>query len=925
MTFIANGITQRQAELDAAEHGLKEAQAALREANDACCNIKGEVAVAAAARIKWIERARAAAQAKAKAVREGLEPRIWGDWNSPNWESVDFSAPCLPKAIRVGTDGRGVPVAVNLLSSNKTIVIKALPPQADQARALMQNMVLRIALALPHQSRFTFIDPAKLGRSFPMQSALPAVRPQDPFIAQPLQAVVNEIQRINRDVLKHAESFEALSPDVWVSERFEFVFVADFGSKNTVSSQVFDRMADIATGGQAAGRYLIVYLNADAELPKDIDLDRLGPLEVIDLTSTGLKLDPVPEPAWQESMLARARAAKPPERTTSFQDVVGADPTSGWTWVADEMIEAPVGEGIRVWLGDDRQTGRNCAHGALAGTTGSGKSSFLHAMIAGLATRYAPNDLRLYLIDGKSGVEFSRYRTLPHAEVVSLRTAPIFALSVIRDLHEEMEHRFALFNSAGAQNLTDYRRGGNALPRILLIVDEYQQLFEADQAAASDLVLRLSQKGRAAGIHLFLASQRFVAQGMLQADKIFNNIELRIALKLNDAAGLVEFGPKGKQMIKEIDRSGVAVVNDVGGEDSGNRRGVVLNMTKAESEAMIETLARRAAATPGLEDCRPVVFTGEDQPALLESGTFASLLAEPAWRAPAEIEELARRSARADGFGEEHWLAAEHPRAFFLGRQFAVRGDEILALRRSIHENALLIGTQSVPRMGMLVGGLISSAALHRPGSVTLRLLDAVPPGAPGSGALQAVTAGLLAPLGIDATVETDPERAPDLVAALADEVADRRAGGALDRPSLVAVLTDLDRSGGMFRDPSGRGGIYEKFRAVLKDGPQVGVHVLLSLSSIRLFGQILDERRDLQYFNHRISLQTSDADSRMLLSSAAASDLAKIGSGIAAVHARMMLGASGLSWFKPYDKADPDAIAAECATVLARLRERFQ
>ena len=140
-------------------------------------------------------------------------------------------------------------------------------------------------------------------------------------------------------------------------------------------------------------------------------------------------------------------------------------------------------------------------HTMIAGQTHSGKSYLLHVLITGLAARYPPDELRFILVDGKQGVEFKSYRRLPHADVVCLRTSSAIARSVLADYFAEMNERFRLFQSANVRDLEEYRRTtGNVKPRMLMIVDEYQQLLTGDADRSGSLLLQaILRKGARCG------------------------------------------------------------------------------------------------------------------------------------------------------------------------------------------------------------------------------------------------------------------------------------------------------------------------------------------------------------------------------------------------------------------------------------------
>src|SRR5204863_287672 len=124
-------------------------------------------------------------------------------------------------------------------------------------------------------------------------------------------------------------------------------------------------------------------------------------------------------------------------------------------------------KGLQVPLGRSGATGRQMLtlgqgtsqHALIAGKTGSGKSTLLHVLIMQLALRYSPDEVELYLVDFKKGVEFKTYAAhqLPHARVVAVESEREFGLSVLQRLDAELVERGERFRHAGVNDLASYR------------------------------------------------------------------------------------------------------------------------------------------------------------------------------------------------------------------------------------------------------------------------------------------------------------------------------------------------------------------------------------------------------------------------------------------------------------------------------------
>ncbi len=172
-------------------------------------------------------------------------------------------------------------------------------------------------------------------------------------------------------------------------------------------------------------------------------------------------------------------------------------------------------------------------HLLVAGTTGSGKSVLLHALIASLVQSCTPEQLQIYLIDPKR-VEFTAYKQLAHLAPEGLVTDAPAALKLLKELAGEMERREQLLADAGVRDLEEgLKKQVIQLPFIVVFVEELSALLMESQDTETYLV-RLAQKARATGIHLVLATQRPDADtfsGLLRS-----NVPSRIALTVRTAA-----------------------------------------------------------------------------------------------------------------------------------------------------------------------------------------------------------------------------------------------------------------------------------------------------------------------------------------------------------------------------------------------------
>ncbi|MCF8086211.1 MAG: PD-(D/E)XK nuclease family protein [Desulfohalobiaceae bacterium] len=170
----------------------------------------------------------------------------------------------------------------------------------------------------------------------------------------------------------------------------------------------------------------------------------------------------------------------------------------------------------------------------VGGTAGSGKSVFLRAAAVGLALNASERELELTLIDPKR-VSFTDLKDLPHlASNVLMESGE--ALEALESLVETMEERYRLLEASGEADVTEYNKRNPLLPHQVLLIDEYADLI-LDREYKKRLetsVQRLGQKGRAAGVHLLLSTQRPDANIITPAIKA--NLQLTVALKVTNSS-----------------------------------------------------------------------------------------------------------------------------------------------------------------------------------------------------------------------------------------------------------------------------------------------------------------------------------------------------------------------------------------------------
>ena len=186
-------------------------------------------------------------------------------------------------------------------------------------------------------------------------------------------------------------------------------------------------------------------------------------------------------------------------------------------------------------------------HLLIAGTTGSGKSVGINAMLLSLLYRNSPQTLRLMMIDPKM-LEFSIYNDIPHL-LTPVITQAKQAITALSNMVAEMERRYTIMSHTRTKNIESYNEkmkaeGGEQLPYIVVIIDELADLMMTSGKDVELYIGRLAQMARASGIHLIVATQRpsvDVVTGLIKAN-LPSRISYRVGQRIDSKVILDQMG-----------------------------------------------------------------------------------------------------------------------------------------------------------------------------------------------------------------------------------------------------------------------------------------------------------------------------------------------------------------------------------------------
>lgn len=375
--------------------------------------------------------------------------------------------------------------------------------------------------------------------------------------------------------------------------KYTFIFISDFPHVTAEQRRLVSKL--VMANCQKSGVFVFLSWDMNAKWTDDIDYQSLlnkmtllfpkkdryyfknsGHDELLNkfmLCLDGKAIDKENLDLWSGIISQRI------EKTASVSpDIRGAVLTSSTLWSRTSKfgLEIPIGNTTSkelMYLELCPKRDSTIVHGLIGGTSGSGKSTLLHDIIINSAWLYSPDELQFVLLDFKS-VEFGIYSGLPHVRVMSTKSDREYGSNVLAYITKEIEYRKKLFGKAS--NIEEYNDDIHHVPRLLVIIDEFHNLF-VNEGSLGDLrdsnissqinkdFNKILKEGRAFGVHLLLATQE--AGGIQSIDAYLQQIKMRIALKMEVKGKFLAYdNPARPDQLKR----GEGIYNDDFGKDGSN-------------------------------------------------------------------------------------------------------------------------------------------------------------------------------------------------------------------------------------------------------------------------------------------------------------------------------------------------------------------
>ena len=524
------------------------------------------------------------------------------------------------------------------LSDGISLLMRYSPADREYVQSLIQPLLLKLFMSFPAgKLEATMIDPLELGASFPdipkLAEGPNSARIIDTKIWSKEKDIENAIATLRQRLENMTQAYGDDHESRLKKEVIRALAITDFpvGFNDTALKDLHA----IVRNSAALGVCVIICAN-DAELEKlkqkNGNLVAEIAQSVVETKAAGkkmmivgdnrermfLRIDEMTDVferkgtiLTQISSVIEHMQLKIEHFDSMFKEDIYD--SNNWFTGNHEEIAIPIGiKGantiVKMVLG--RGGGSTEHHALIAGQTGAGKSTLLHTLIMSTLISYSPDEVQMYLLDFKEGVEFSaytRYR-LPSLRVVAINSEREFGLNVLKELCTELEARTKHFTRYGVSDINGYEKLSDVpkVPKLLLIFDEVQELFrnkiEGDSISRECLscLNKLVMQGRAMGIHIILACQDFHNCSGLEA--YFSQMAIRIAVKGSEdgAASILSSDNAGIKTLQN-QPAGAAIYNGGGGVESANN---FFQVSYINEEERLDLLERLVAyyTSPGVSD-----------------------------------------------------------------------------------------------------------------------------------------------------------------------------------------------------------------------------------------------------------------------------------------------------------------------------------
>ena len=230
-------------------------------------------------------------------------------------------------------------------------------------------------------------------------------------------------------------------------------------------------------------------------------------------------------------------------------------------------------------------------HTLIGGRSGSGKSNLLHVIIQNISYFYSPNEVELFLLDYKEGVEFNSYVNPPllHSSLIAIHSDINYGQTFLEYIIKEKNRRAELFKGNNVKDFKEYRKKSDVeLSRLIIIIDEFQVLFSIKNSKKiEDLFTEILRKGRSYGIHLVLSTQTLKGVEANSISQLKSQIGNRIALVMSEEDSMSILSTQNTEAAKLKGKPEV-IYNNMGGVKEGNKKSFIPYASRKNLDSLLK-------------------------------------------------------------------------------------------------------------------------------------------------------------------------------------------------------------------------------------------------------------------------------------------------------------------------------------------------
>ena len=752
---------------------------------------------------------------------------------------------------------------INLLNV-QNVVIRYNDNTKPKALDVVNTMVGRLmAATAPGNLTFTTVDSFEMDgtsdifKFFSKNIYQILVRPEE--IRKYFIEIENRIGDIIQNLLLGPiKSLADYNQNKENKEPYHIIIIEDFPAG--IDGESLHHLKLIMKNGVRAGVNVILLLNEDRikyseETQKAYNNMRMVQLEksdcaVLDLTgntTNNIHFETLPDNCLHEIVqYVNSGIEVRKEESILFADYLAPE-SEWWNRKSAKFIEIPFGVSADKRIHSLRITQESGQNSAIViGIPGSGKSVFLHTLICNAAINYSPEELNMYLIDF-SGVEFNAYAigNLPHARVIAPEAEREFGLSVLKELYEEGSRRQDICRENDVSSIVDLKakRPDIYMPRLLVIIDEFQKFFEIENDAisreANTKIHTIIQEFRKFGINLILATQKLPSSSILPKDLIANRVVFESSPA--DFSALISLQGTMKMPLLQ---TGECIYNSKSGSPYDNARVRGFLVTKRDIDNLLQrmTLFEKTQKSEKHFDLR--VFRGNDLPDFTK-----------------------RRKIN------DYDMPCEFPKevAAYFGESIAISETDVNAvLRKESSNNILIMGGEPHIAQRIAFYAMCSTTNAYIDNAATYHVLDFMR----NDDSVKKDLHTILSYIPFKSRASCNLADVQESLESIRQEIDLRRQDENLPQNHIYLTIFAFqlarmfDRGGRRGDDVSECGTLLDY---ILRNGPSVGVFTILQCDN---YDNLYRIGNPLSYFSYRIALQMNEGDSNKIMGSSIANKL---------------------------------------------------